>query len=282
MNNDMSPLEGTRLTELDVQHKQQFEKFVRAEPNNAFRVFVVRLYDKYWQFNEKYFSGELFIPTYITLANPKGNQVLGCYSSISAWGGSSEIRIRQSIFEREHKAVKYLKDSDGVDRYIFDILLHEMVHQYQYEITYCPEESYHGHGPAFRDQCNRISDLLGIAQRVRGCKKRGKDKHLPSCAQWPHCVRPEGYYGEADEPEPTASRSKSDTEPKLGIEKLLSLCNKNLSVPDKDVLGFKLMSDAFQQKLKGLKKKKGTASDDNHELLTLAQIQSRYEQLMAT
>jgi hypothetical protein len=34
---------------------------------------------------------------------------------------------------------------------------------------------------------------MGLAQ-VRIVKARGKDKDLPSCAEWPHCVRPRNYY----------------------------------------------------------------------------------------
>jgi hypothetical protein len=55
------------------------------------------------------------------------------------------------------------------------------------------EDGFHGHGPKFRDQCNRIGALLGLPP-VRTSKARGKDKALPSCAQWPHCVRPADYY----------------------------------------------------------------------------------------
>ena len=33
-------------------------------------------------------------------------------------------------------------------------------------------------------------------------KKRGKDKDLPSCAQWPHNVRPAGFYLGAYKPDP--------------------------------------------------------------------------------
>ena len=53
--------------------------------------------------------------------------------------------------------------------------------------------TYHGHGPKFRDQCNRIGAMLGLPP-VRTGKARGKDKGLPSCAYWPHCVRPADYY----------------------------------------------------------------------------------------
>src|SRR5262249_54286367 len=58
---------------------------------------------------------------------------------------------------------------------------------------------YKGHGPVFAGECNRIGAALGLP-RVRPAKARGKDGHLPSCAQWPHNVRPEGYYLGAYQP----------------------------------------------------------------------------------
>ena len=74
-----------------------------------------------------------------------------------------------------------------------DVFLHETVHQWQHEVLGDLEDGYHGHGPKFRDQCNRIGALLGLPP-VRTSKARGKDKALPSCAYWPHCVRPVDYY----------------------------------------------------------------------------------------
>jgi hypothetical protein len=74
-----------------------------------------------------------------------------------------------------------------------DVLLHETIHQYHDEITGQVERGYHGHGPAFRDECNRIGKALGLPP-VRTSKARGPEKELPSCAHWPFNVRPEGYY----------------------------------------------------------------------------------------
>jgi hypothetical protein len=81
----------------------------------------------------------------------------------------------------------------GRHRFVEDVLLHEMIHQFHQEVTGQHEHSYHGHGPAFRDKANEIGAALGLS-RVRDSKRRGAEKHLPSCAQWPHCVRPNGYY----------------------------------------------------------------------------------------
>ena len=74
-----------------------------------------------------------------------------------------------------------------------DVLLHETVHQWHQEITLKQDLGYKGHGPAFRDVANRIGADLGLGV-VRVAKARGKLKDLPSCAQWPHCVRPPQYY----------------------------------------------------------------------------------------
>jgi len=79
---------------------------------------------------------------------------------------------------------------------VADVLLHETVHQYHQEVTGEAEESYKGHGPAFRDTCNELGEQLGLPT-VRVAKARGLEKDLPSCAHWPHNVRPTGYYKEA-------------------------------------------------------------------------------------
>ncbi len=76
---------------------------------------------------------------------------------------------------------------------VADVLLHEMIHQWQQEVTGDIEEGYHGHGPTFRDKANEIGAKLGLPP-VRTCKKRGKDKDLPSCSYWPYGNRPDGYY----------------------------------------------------------------------------------------
>ena len=105
-----------------------------------------------------------------------------------------KIRIRHTLLTGEHPAVKPgVKYAEGRSLFVADVLLHEMVHQYHQEITGQTEEAYSGHGPAFRDKANEIGAKLGLPP-VRTAKKRGQDKELSSCAQWPHCVRPDGYY----------------------------------------------------------------------------------------
>lgn len=83
--------------------------------------------------------------------------------------------------------------AEGRRRFVDDVLLHEQVHQYQQEVSGELDAGYHGHGPAFRDQANRIGGALGLAP-VRTSKRRGVDADLPSCAQWPHNVRGSEHY----------------------------------------------------------------------------------------
>ena len=52
--------------------------------------------------------------------------------------------------------------------------------------------------PIFAGECNRIGDKLGpapgTAWRPAVSAKTKKNKGLPNCNEWPHNVRPEGYY----------------------------------------------------------------------------------------
>ncbi len=85
----------------------------------------------------------------------------------------------------------------GRFRYVADVLLHEMIHQWQYEVVGKTEVSYHGHGTIFRDKANEIGAKLGLPPvRV----KHGKDKDVPLCQYFAHAIRPDGYYLRAHVP----------------------------------------------------------------------------------
>ncbi len=47
---------------------------------------------------------------------------------------------------------------------------------------------------------------------VRDCKRRGSGKDLPSCAQWPHCVRPADHYVGAYRPRRRDRQTVEDLE----------------------------------------------------------------------
>jgi predicted SprT family Zn-dependent metalloprotease len=112
------------------------------------------------------------------VSEPSNPRRFGDCGSVSGFGGLSQIRLRPSLFRKR-----------GYD-FVQDVLLHEMIHQWQQEVTGEREDQYFGHGPTFRDKANEIGAVLGLG-RVRGSKKRGPDADRPNCCRWPHCVR--GY-----------------------------------------------------------------------------------------
>ena len=143
-----------------------------------------------------FFGGAMVVP-YILLAEPSNPRRLGDCGPVSGFGGRLQIRLRPSLLRGTHPTWRDRERSEPVRvRFVEDVLLHEMIHQWQQEVTGKTEAPYHGHGPGFRDQANAIGAVLGLSP-VRTGKARGKDRDLPSCSQWPHCVRSEAHYDAA-------------------------------------------------------------------------------------
>jgi hypothetical protein len=176
-----------------VAHREDFHRYVLDEAEPWHREHLGRLYELWEEWNRAHFAAAM-VPPYILLNEPVAPNVYGDCGVVSGFGGRSQIRLRPSLLWGTHPVVR-----DGgafaAGRFIFvaDVLLHEMIHQWQQEITGTREKSYHGHGPTFRDRANAIGAVLGLPP-VRTCKSRGKDADLPSCSQWPHNVRPPDFY----------------------------------------------------------------------------------------
>lgn len=140
-----------------------------------------------------YFDG-CMVPPYLELSAPGSARVYGATRPISGFGGRLQIQIRPSLVTGQHARLRSgTAFAEGRARFVADVLLHEMIHQWQLEVLGEGEDGYHGHGPLFRDRANLIGQQLGLPP-VRTSKARGPDKALPSCAQWPHNVRPDEYY----------------------------------------------------------------------------------------
>jgi hypothetical protein len=200
----MSLSDGTpTVPESHRRHRQDFKAFVEQETDAwQHSADAKRLYALFDEWNTAYFDTRLTVP-YLVLLEPGSPRRLGDTSSVSGWGGKLQIRLRPSLLNGTYPTLRSGEEfAEGRFRYVADVLLHEMIHHDHMEITGEREESFHGHGPAFRDDCNRIGATLGLSA-VRSAKKRGPDKDLPSCAQWPHNVRPLDYYlGAVMEPTP--------------------------------------------------------------------------------
>jgi hypothetical protein len=185
--------EVTPLAPEEIAHREGFWEFVNAHGAEWHRQHLGRLLELWREWNQRYFAAAL-VPPYILLNEPVAPNAYGSCARISGFGARSQIRIRPSLLKGTHPRVRPGK-SYAEGRFLFaaDIALHEMIHQWQQEVTGKDENGYHGHGPAFRDKANEIGAQLGLP-RVRTSKNRGKDKGLPSCSQWPHNVRPAEYY----------------------------------------------------------------------------------------
>src|SRR6266542_2938112 len=149
----------TRLSDTDVAHREAFRAYVLDQAEPWHRKHLTRLYQVWEDANAKWYDSAL-IPPILLLAGP-------------------------------HPHIRH--GGEGANRFADDVLLHEQIHQWQQEITGQLEDSYHGHGPTFRDKANQIGAALGIAP-VRTKHIRADSKELRPCAQWPHCVRPADHY----------------------------------------------------------------------------------------
>lgn len=196
------------LTPADIRHRKDFREYVVQDGVPGHREVLADLYATWDQYHRDFFH-DMTVP-YIVFGNPGSARVLGTCQDISDFGGKLQITMRRALFDGKYKGINWDAPQEGIDRYRKDVLLHEMVHQFHFEVTGDTEDSYKGHGPKFAEVCNTIGRDLGLAE-VRPAKARGKDKDRPSCAQWPHNVRPADYYmGAVASPEPASAEDEAD------------------------------------------------------------------------
>src|SRR5215216_3655100 len=180
----MSQLAGTQqLDNADIDHRASFVDYVMESAEEWHRTHLGMLYQHWEENNDRHFAGEMWAP-YVLLSEPAEPKAYGDCASVSGFGGRLQIRLRPSLLTGTHPRVRRGDDfAEGRFLFVADVLLHEMIHQWQQEVLGVDEGAYHDHGPTFRDKANEISARLGIGL-VRTMKKRGKYKDLPSCSQW--------------------------------------------------------------------------------------------------
>jgi len=180
------------ITKEDSEHRKAFLLYVKNHAEPWYKANLGRLYDLWEEWNIKYFESKL-IPPYILLTDMQGVRTMGDCSNFSGFGGKSQIRLRKAIITGDFGIMKQgSKDPEGCFLVIADTLLHEMIHQYMQEVEGDAEEKYKGHGPKFRDHCNRIGKDLDFLP-VKTAKEKSKElSDTPLCAYWPH--RKDAYY----------------------------------------------------------------------------------------
>ncbi len=185
----------TPLPAQDVAFREQMRRYILEHSEPWHRKHLGDLERLWQQWNIEHFDAAMHVAT-ILLSNPTNPRRLGQCAPISGFGCRSEIIIRPSLLVGTHPKVRAgSKYARGRSLLVADVLLHEMIHQWQQEITGDTEESYKGHGPTFSAKANEIGARLGLPLVGRTYKKRDcADKGLESPSYWPHIVRPEGYF----------------------------------------------------------------------------------------
>ena len=169
---------------------ETYAEFSRQSPKE----FQRKLYEHYEKCKLEFFPDTALPTPIIELTPPSSAKAWGEFLPQSQSGIESKINLRPTILTGEHPKVSGLEEhAFGRQLLMYDILVQQMLRMFCVEVLKEPENSFHGHGPRFRDECNRVGQILGLSQ-VRTAKKRGQDKDLPSCTNWPYIVRPEGYF----------------------------------------------------------------------------------------
>jgi hypothetical protein len=217
---------------------------VRSLVEAAGKDFARDLYKAFTNYNNTYFAGGLK-PPMLLVTQTSSPRALGDYMTEDNQGLQSVIRLSP-------------KSVSLGPLFARDVLLHEMIHAWQHEVSRDMEDGYRGHGPAFAGKCNEIGQAFGLAE-VSPKGRGGK----ADCAAWPLNVRPAGYYGEGDveeerkkrEPKPkrTERTEADDGPPADGVEErrrrafaeIAALCEQTARDIEKTVGGRSALSDAL-------------------------------------
>ncbi|HEU4325715.1 MAG TPA: UvrD-helicase domain-containing protein, partial [Roseiflexaceae bacterium] len=189
----MTALDILELTEADREHRRAFMEYCVQSAEERQRRRLIVLYEHFERWNRDCFGSQLHPPHFLVL-EPRVPKAEGDYSPVGGWGNKSQIRLRPSLFDGTWQAlVNGNHNPEGLRRYWLDVALHEVIHQYCYEILGKPERAEKGHGPTFARECSRVGTLMGLPP-VGPARKSRNSQGLPSCAYWPTNVRPDDYY----------------------------------------------------------------------------------------
>jgi len=158
------------------------------------------VHDEWQKHNQQYWDGRLECGGIVFGLTPHGRS-LGCYESIP-----NRITLHTSLLVPSGNAW-HIANKLG-KRYALDTLLHEMIHQAQYQLYDSKPPKNRGHVcESWAIEVNRISKSLGIEPRAsvwkstrtpKGPRLAAVDDNAWSRADqayWPQAFRPAGYYG---------------------------------------------------------------------------------------
>jgi hypothetical protein len=175
------------------EERQAYAEFARAHAEEDYRTRLAELYAAWRQFNDGFFRGRLLEP-HLAL-DRTAPRSLGHCAPTTGYGGQVQITLNAGLVFGSNRdwVVRPWPTAQGTKRFLDDLLLRLTVRQFVVEVVGDDERGYRGFGPQFVAHANRIGGRLGLAPVVK--RRWGADDTRPVARGWPHCVRPDGYYG---------------------------------------------------------------------------------------
>ncbi len=137
-----------------------YENFARHGSAPTYRDILVHLYEEWHEFNRRYFAGQLRVP-HLAIGRTSPRRFSEC-SLTTNYGGAIGITLREGIaFGTQTRVVRQPWPSEGLTRFLGDILLGESVKQFVLEVDGVTEEAYGGYGPRYAAKANEIGETLG-------------------------------------------------------------------------------------------------------------------------
>ena len=217
----------------------RYVDFALRDADEHYRSVLEKLYVGWQDLHERFFESRLRVPHLTIAAGPP--QALGLFKSLTDYGGRTQITVDARILSGRRRFVLKPWPYEGVVRFVHDIVLHEMVHQYLAEVEHYEDGENAKHGEGFADVCNRIGRKLGLA-RVYTRRRSRDDAGKPLAVHWPVNARPADFYmghvippGGKRPPRPAKLR---------GIAGVISLCRHLLDTGRADVVTRLIQSES--------------------------------------
>jgi len=171
--------------------RRRYLRFATKHAEPVYRELLDDLYCTWRRFNNRFYDGQLK-PPHITVGRVPPRSFAFC-KQLTDWGSQLQMTISEAIALGRHRVVMNPWPALGARRFLQDVLLHESVHQFHYEVTGKTESGSRGHGRHFAEKCNEIGQVISLPLVIP--RRRGaKDTDRPVCNHWPHNVRPDDFY----------------------------------------------------------------------------------------
>lgn len=179
---------------LHDEERRRYRDFATGHSEEEYRVRLADAYEARTAYNQDFYDNRLREP-HILFAVTAARS-LGRCTATTGYGGKLEISLNESLmFGTNPDWTVRPWPAEGTRRFIHDLLLRLTVRQFVLEVRKAEESCYHGFGPHFTAEANRIGVMLGLS-RVLVRRRAADDADEPVAAGWPHNVRPAGYYGD--------------------------------------------------------------------------------------